>query len=349
MALNELSTDNIAPLELAKFASLGLLEGKDLQRLIRDHIETIAPNSLVISEEFSSWDKSDRRIDLLAVDGQARLVVIELKRTTDDSFADLQALRYASMVSRMTFDDAVETYRSYIEKRGLPVDDPAKALLDFFRWPEPTAGRFGEDVRIVLAAADFSTEVTSTVLWLNERDLDICCVRMRPYRLGPKLILDIEQIIPLPEAANFQVQIRQKQREIRASAEQGSDWTRYDVSTDEGLQQKLYKREVMLAAVRQLIKRGKLPSEIEAATGRHMLEEIAGNLEGAAFRVELINRHPKSPKIEKRFFTEDDQLFHLNGNTFALTNQWSKDSMEAALAALKAQFGDFGFSIKETA
>jgi hypothetical protein len=41
MALYELSTDNIAPLELAKFASLGLLERKDLQRLIRDHIETI--------------------------------------------------------------------------------------------------------------------------------------------------------------------------------------------------------------------------------------------------------------------------------------------------------------------
>jgi len=81
MALYELSTDNIAPLELAKFASLGLLERKDLQRLIRDHIETIAPNTLVISEEFSSWDKSDRRIDLLAVDEQARLVVIELKRT----------------------------------------------------------------------------------------------------------------------------------------------------------------------------------------------------------------------------------------------------------------------------
>jgi hypothetical protein len=105
----------------------------------------------------------------------------------------------------------------------------------------------------------------------------------------------------------------------------------------------------MLAAVRQLIKKGKIPSELEAATGRHIFEEIAGNLEGAAFRVELISRHPKSPKIEKRFFTEDDQLFHLNGNTFALTNQWSKDSMEAALAALKVQFGDFGFSIKETA
>jgi hypothetical protein len=78
------------------------------------------------------------------------------------------------------------------EKRGLTVDDPAKALLDFFHWPEPTAGRFGEDVRIVLAA-DSSTEVTSTVLWLNDPDLDIRCVRMRPYRLGPKLILDISR------------------------------------------------------------------------------------------------------------------------------------------------------------
>jgi hypothetical protein len=46
---------------------------------------------------------------------------------------------------------------------------------------------------------------------------------------------------------------------------------------------------------------------------------------------------------------QDDQLFHLNGHTFALTTQWSKDSVEAALALLKARFGDFVFSIKETA
>lgn len=176
----------------------------------------IAPDTLVISEEFSSWDRSDRRIDLLAVDRQARLVVIELKRTSDDSLADLQALRYAAMVSRLTFDEAVETYRSYLEKRGVP-DDPAKSLLEFLGWPEPAVGRFGEDVRIVLAAADFSPEVTSTVLWLNERDLDLRCVRLQPYRLGSTLLLDVQQIIPQPEATDYQVQIRQKQREVRTA------------------------------------------------------------------------------------------------------------------------------------
>ena len=33
-----------------------------------DHIEVISRDTLIISEEFSSWDRSDRRIDLLGVD-----------------------------------------------------------------------------------------------------------------------------------------------------------------------------------------------------------------------------------------------------------------------------------------
>lgn len=135
MVLYELSPDKISPLKTVTFSSVGLLERKDLQRLLRDNIDAIAPGTLVIGEEFSNWDRSDRRIDLLAVDEQARLVVVELKRTTDDNLADLQAVRYASMVSRMTFDEAVETYRSYLEKRNLPNGDPAKVLLNSLHGP----------------------------------------------------------------------------------------------------------------------------------------------------------------------------------------------------------------------
>ena len=168
MALLELSSTNISGLQRVEFGAIGLMERSDLQRLIRDHIDVISPNTLVISEEFSGWDRSDRRIDLLGVDRQARLVVVELKRTTDDSLADLQALRYAAMVSNMTFDEAVETFRRYLARRQREYD-PKALLLQFLGWDEPTEGRFGEDVRIVLAAADFSPEVTSTVLWLNQQ------------------------------------------------------------------------------------------------------------------------------------------------------------------------------------
>jgi hypothetical protein len=348
MALYELSQDSIAALTRRDFVSEGILERADLQRLLRDHIDVIAPDTLIISEEFSSWDTSDRRIDLLAVDSQARLVVIELKRTTDDSLADLQALRYAAMVSQMTFDEAVDTYGSYLEKRGL-TDDAQKSLLDFFHWPEAGAGRFGEDVRIVLAAADFSPEVTTTVLWLNERDMDIRCVRMQPYRLGSSLILDVQQIIPLPEVAAFQVQIRQKQREVRAAVEQSSsDWTRYDVTTEEGIHQALYKREVVLEAIRQLVKRCNMPAQIEEAAGRHLFEVAEGTIDEEACRAELAKRRPNDPNVAKRFFVRNDQLFHADGKTYTLTNQWSKSSMEALLAALAARFGDYGFSIRPT-
>jgi hypothetical protein len=345
MPLYELNASSIAKLERVDFSTVGLLERADLQRLLRDHVDVIAPDTLVISEEFSSWDRSDRRIDLLAVDRQARLVIIELKRTTDDSQLDLQALRYAAMVSQMTFEEAVETYRSYLDKRGIQAE-PAKALLEFFGWPEPTAGRFGEDVRVVLAAADFSAEVTSTVLWMNERDLDFRCVRLQPYRLGSSLLLDVQQIIPLPEAADYQVQIRQKQREVRAAAEQSSDWTRYDVTTEDGVNHALYKREVVFAAVRQLVRRGKSPVKIEEAAGKRLFEIVDGTIDGATFQAELVRRRPKDPIAAKRFFVRDDQLFHADEKTYALTNQWSKGSMETLLTALTSRFGDYGFTAR---
>jgi hypothetical protein len=344
MPLYELSMDKIGALERADFASEGLRERSDLQRLLRDNIDVIAPDLLVISEEFSSWDKSDRRIDLLAVDRQARLIVVELKRTKDDSLADLQAIRYAALVSQMTFDEAVETYKAYLAKRGR-TEDAEKSLLSFFGWSEPTGARFGEDVRIVLAAADFSPEVTSTALWLNERDLDIRCVRMQPYRLGASLILDVQQIIPLPEVGPYQVKFRQKQREVRAAAGEGSDWTRYDVTTDEGVQEALYKREVVFAAVRQLLRRGNTPARIEEAAGRHIFEVMEGDVDEESFRAELAKRR-NDPNSYKRFFFRNDQLFRADGKTYTLTNQWGKTSMEALLAALTARFGDYGFEIR---
>jgi hypothetical protein len=343
MALFEMSTDAISGIERVHFAGLGLLERGDLQRLLRDHVDVISPNTLVISEEFSSWDRSDRRIDLLGIDREGRFVVIELKRTADDSFADLQALRYAAMVSQMTFDEAVETYRAYLVRRG-KTDDPRMAILSFLGWRDASDGRLGEDVRIVLAAADFSPEVTSTVLWLNERDLDIICVRIQPYRLRESTLLDVQQIIPLPEAADYQVQIRQKHRETRAAAGQSSDWTRYDVSTPQGVQRALYKREVMLAAVRQLAARGESLTEIETTSGRRLFEVVEGAIDGATFQAELVRRRPNDPQAPKRYFTRDDQLFRADGKTYALTTQWSKTTMEAVLAALDARYGDFGFS-----
>jgi hypothetical protein len=78
------------------------------------------------------------------------------------------------------------------------------------------------------------------VMWLNERDLDIRCVRLTPYQFMGKTLLDIQQVLPLPEAAEYQIRLKKKAAEERKSQEGGADWTRYDLKVGELTFPKLY-------------------------------------------------------------------------------------------------------------
>jgi hypothetical protein len=137
MAIYEFSKSGIVPLATTTFSLAGLHERRDLQRLLREHIDVIAPEPLVIAEEFGDWDDSKRRIDLLGIDKAARLVVIELKRTDDGGHMELQAIRYASMVSTMTFDQAVDAFGKYLNDIGKIDQSPRAVILDFLDWDEP--------------------------------------------------------------------------------------------------------------------------------------------------------------------------------------------------------------------
>jgi hypothetical protein len=247
------------------------------------------------------------------------------------------------MVSKMTFDEAVETLRRYYTQRGLE-GDPQVRLLEFLGWADPAEGRFGEDVRIVLAAPGFTQEVTSTVLWLNEHDLDFRCVRLQPYRLAGSILLDVQQIIPLPEAGDYQVQIRQKQREARAAVEHAFDWTRYDVTTGGEVHRRLSKREVMYVACRFLVAQGIAPDDIERTVDRKLFESVDGEIDGPSFRAELARRHPNDARATKRSYSADEQLVRHSGKTYALTNQWGKDTMEPAMLTVVTTYGELGIS-----
>src|SRR4029077_9830310 len=96
MPIYEFGTNSINRLPETTFGSAGVHERRDLQRLLREHIEVIAPATLVIDEEFGDWEDARRRIDLLAIDKNGNLVVIELKRTEDGGHMELQSIRYAS-------------------------------------------------------------------------------------------------------------------------------------------------------------------------------------------------------------------------------------------------------------
>jgi hypothetical protein len=179
---------------------------------------------MVAAEEYGNWHDSARRIDLLCLDKSANLIVVELKRTEDGGHMELQALRYAAMVSPMKFEQLVEAHAAFRRSRGLDEARAQEEILEFLGWEEVIEEDFAKDVRIVLAAADFSKELTTSVLWLREYDLDIRCVRLKPYKLDQgRLLLDVQQVIPLPEASEYQTQIRAKEQAGRQNRAERHD------------------------------------------------------------------------------------------------------------------------------
>lgn len=234
MPIYRFTPDAIQRLDSPTFAERGIRERTDLQRLLKADIGIVAPDVLVIAEEFAEWEDSKRRIDLLGIDRDGKLVVFELKRDEEGGHMELQAIRYAAMVSRMTFLQAIKTYQAYLEKSGCRKDARVE-ILDFLQTSEPPRDDEILDVRIVLVSADFAKELTTAVLWLNEWELDIRCVKVKLYADGDSNYLEVQQVVPLPEAAEYQVSIKEGAISHReAMRESGQPTGYFFMNTGEG-------------------------------------------------------------------------------------------------------------------
>lgn len=212
MALYRVAGDCFERVAETTFANEKLHERQDLQRLLKADISVLGDDLMVVAEEFGDWEDSNRRIDLLCLDRDARLVVVELKRSDDGGHMELQAIRYAAMVSSMTFDQLTAAHARYA---GLDLVGAAAALLDFLGRDNETDAALSEDVRIVLVSGNFSREITTAVLWLNRQGLDVTCYRMKPHRVGAEVLVDIQQLIPLPEAADYETKLRAQRQETQ--------------------------------------------------------------------------------------------------------------------------------------
>ena len=68
----------------------------------------------------------------------------------------------------------------------------------------------------MLVAANFRKEVTSTVLWLIGHGIRAQCFRVVPYGFGQELLIDLQQIIPTPEAADYMIGMAAKESEEKS-------------------------------------------------------------------------------------------------------------------------------------
>jgi hypothetical protein len=328
----ELSDTGIKRLQKTTFAERGVRERQDIQRLLRDQIEIISDQTMVIAEEFGDWDASRRRIDLLCIDKEANLVVIELKRTEDGGHMELQAIRYSAMISTMTFDQVVEAHRTFLVSIGSD-EDSQQRILDFLEWDEPDEDSFAQDVRIVLASAEFSKEVTSAVLWLNDKGIDIRCVKMEPFYDGQRILLDIQQVIPLPETEQFQIQVRQKKQKEQQSKTSSRDFSKFMLSVRGRDYLGLNKRNLMHQLISKIIEGGVRPEELTAIISwrrGNLFISFDGSLDEGKFVEQLmrLDTGGKLPKT-KRYFCSQGELFVVDGKTYAMTNQWGVRTLEA--------------------
>jgi hypothetical protein len=328
-----------------------VLERTHLQAAVRDHIGVLGGDLMVVAEEFGDFEDTHRRIDLLCIDKSARLVVVELKRTEDGGHMELQALRYAAMVSVMTFEELVTTYTRFRQQVGKGDNDRDEARAELLDWidevedDEPVISR---EVGIILAAADFSQEITTTVLWLNEfHATDIRCVRLSPYRHEGRLLLDVQQVIPLPEARELMVRLRRREIQARAaktSTASGADWTQYVVEYPGGKTEPLRKRRAILAMVHALADAGVEGELIAKAVPHEKFRGVPGTLEGEQLAAAFATAYQRTPENLRRWFL--DEPVHQGERTWVLSKQWGTQT-EVVLEALAKLAPGFGFHAAE--
>ncbi len=328
MPIYKLEGQKIVELQQTTFSNERIDEARDLQRFIINSIETVEKNLFVLSSEFGDWEDSKRRIDILCLDKDANLVVVELKRTEDGGHMELQSIRYAAMVANMTFEKAVKAFQHYIEKHNLEIENAQVSILNFLEWDDVNEEEFANDVRIILVSADFSKEITTSVLWLIERDLDIKCIRIKPQKDGVNLYFDIQQIIPLPETTDYQVKLREKAAEQRqARRESSRDYSRFDVTINGRNEINLNKRQTMHLAISESIKFGVSPQDLMKLTRNKRWIWVD---KGCQTRQEFEAEEIKNVKSydPSRWFNEADELLIYNGKTYAFSNQHGKGTYD---------------------
>ena len=186
------------------FSHLGLEERRDIQEWVVANPGILGDDLLIIAKEFSDFDRTSERLDLLAIDRDGKLVIIELKRDHSGADAHWQAIKYASYLRHATHEDILRMLATYERVSEAEAEDKILEHIE-----TSSLENLNDDQRIILASHRFAPEVTSAVLWLNDKAQDealITCVQMIPYQDGDVLYVQTNTIIPIVGTERYSIQ-----------------------------------------------------------------------------------------------------------------------------------------------
>ncbi len=165
---------------------------------------------MIIQKEYDGFDKTNMRLDLLALSKDGHLVVIENKRDKSGREVVAQVLMYASFCSTLTAEQVVDLYGKYSNKE---YDNARNEIHDFLEMDDADIILAEGDPKIIIVSRTFENEVLSTAQWLNGKDLDITCIRLTPYEFNGDVFIDVDRILPQDELKDFSIKVAEKYKE----------------------------------------------------------------------------------------------------------------------------------------
>lgn len=205
-----IQSKELIELQSTTYGNNNLMERQDIQEWIDSKPSILGGDYLIIGKEVIL--PSNIRLDLLAIDKDANLIIIELKRDNSGKDIEWQAIKYASYCAGLTDKEIYAIYDGYL--KGKNIQKNAEDEIKDFLESDDIAEKLNKEQKIILVARSFHSDVASAVLWLRDYNVDISCLKLEPFLdTDNQLLIKPSIIIPLPEAKDYIVRKEIKEKE----------------------------------------------------------------------------------------------------------------------------------------
>lgn len=186
------SLDAKKPLE-----SASLNDEKELELLLRDNIEILSKDWLVINNQVKT--KAGKLIDILCMDHDGDMVVVELKKDLTPREVTAQVIDYAASVSKMTVEEIAQLYLSFTAGTETLND----AFLKKFK-AELDESSVNQKVKMVIVAAKMDDGTERIIRFLRDTyQVDINILFFHVFQCGGERLIsrawfeeDLEETAP---------------------------------------------------------------------------------------------------------------------------------------------------------
>lgn len=178
---------------VTKLKNESLLE-KHLEDWVESNPEILGEKLLVIGRQIIIPEVKDK-LDLLGLDSYGNATIIELKRGKLSDPVDMQALRYASYISKWKYEDFESQAKAYF---GKGEDFSFTELFENFcrNVGVEEIPDINNSQRIIIAGSEVKDKLGSVALWLSEQGINIKIIEIDSYKEGETLLLQPKIIIP---------------------------------------------------------------------------------------------------------------------------------------------------------